>query len=678
MARYELRDPIYGTVMIVEKDTPPTDAEAQEALSSIRTGDRVFDDLSGDEKYIEDAKTNYQRRNRTEWKGNDKDLVEDQFEYWNGVDNNLIKGATSGYSFSKLPKEDKQRAMRLFDTYDRTNMTGQGARPFLEQLKGVGKAVTTDASNLVYGAGLWTMATKFATKGLSKMAMQKLLFPAASGATWAATSNVEKQAREIALDAKSEIDTEEVADSAKVGAVLGFAGPVVTRNVGRAGEFLGRVAETGFSKKKRAQVSLDAQTTYVNTLGGGTPAAQNAVNEELGQTIGKGNFDDGATGAFDLLTKKARQVTSKFTERYTALGELNVRTTQLNKFVLDMKEAGLDVPEADDVLKMLDAGEYTRTEALRELRGIVGSTLNDAYQGKGTMAKRWRIVKPFEQRIKKLFLDAAEGANKGPQAKLIDEEYSSWMKFQRNIDGGGKDIIKAGKDKTKLDSLIVSLMASPNKSLSKWEKVMKQVDDMGKWSQDSNFKPEMRKFVLEAVKSELFQGKNPKGLKFLESETGVKTLKKLFPEQAVMLDDLSKIYQNATKAGRNSIPLFWGKISAAILGAGFGGKVMGGQLGAAVGTAASLKGMQAALSSPAFRKMAMNAYRDGQVNEKAVNGMMIWLEKKAGLTPAHLKSIRQQLLGTAIVGGGAVIEDALNGGEKREEIMETINQYGSK
>jgi hypothetical protein len=285
--------------------------------------------------------------------------------------------------------------MRLFDTYDRTNMTGQGARPFLEQLKGVGKAVATDASNLAYGAGLWTMATKFATKGLSKMAMQKLLFPAASGATWAASSNVEKQAREIALDAKSEIDKGEVADSAKVGAVLGPLGPVVTRNVGRAGEFLGRVVETGLSKKKRAQVSLDAQTTYVNTLGGGTPAAQNAVNEELGQTIGKGNFDDGATGAFDLLTKKARQVTNKFTERYTALGELNVRTTQLNKFVLDMKEAGLDVPEADDVLKMLDAGEYTRTEALRELRVIVGSTLNDAYQGKGTMAKRCLIVKTF-------------------------------------------------------------------------------------------------------------------------------------------------------------------------------------------------------------------------------------------------------------------------------------------
>ena len=637
------------------------------------SGDLVFDDLSQDEKYIKDAKVNYKRREGKEWKGTDNQLVEEQFEYWNYVDNNLVSGATSAYDFSKMEKGDKQRVMRLFDIYDRTNMTGDGSRPFWEQLKGVGKAVVTDPTNLIGGAGIWKFIGKSATKGLSKIALQKVLFPAAIGATWSAVSNIERQSREVALEKKGGIEGSEVGTAALTGAVLGPVAGVVTRNVGRLAEQVPKIAKLA-SKKIRQQVKQDAQTMYVKTLGGGSPSAQRAVGEELAETIGKGDFAGGTTGAFDILTKKAGEIKSKFVERYTALGELNIRGSQLNKFVVDMEEAGINIPAARDVLQMLGKGEYTRTEALRELRSIMSDTLNDAYRGVGDMPKRWRILVPWEKKIKKLFLDSAAGANKLEKATQLDSQYSQWQKFQRNINGGGKDILNAGAEKTKLDTLITSLIATPSKSLSKWEKVISQVNKMGKWSKDETFAPEMRKFVLDAVKSELFQGKKPKILRFMEDDTGLKTLKNLFPKQKVMLDDLSVIYRNALEAGNNSVPLYWGRIIPAILGSTAGG-MTGGPAGAAIGTAASLKGIEAAVNSPFFRKMAMNAYKNGKVNEKTVNGMMKWLEKKLKIGPDQLKAIRQNLVGTAVIGGGALIDESTTGGQYSKEAKEAVAAY---
>ena len=674
---YTVEDDIYGRLYDIEADDDASDDKIMalygEARDKAYGNELTFDNLSQDTDFIEDARANYKFREGKEWEGNDTQLVEDQFEYWNYVDNNLGSGLSSAYDFSKLDKKEKQRTLRLFDVYDRTNMTGDGSRPFLEQLKGVGKAVLTDPTNLVGGLGLWKLIGKSATKGLSKMALQKIMFPAASGATWGAASETERQTREIALEKREELDGGEISSSAGTGAVAGFAGPIITRNVGRLAEKVPKIAILPFSKKAREKVREKAQSQYVKTLGGGSPSAQRAVGEELAEDIGKGDFIGGTTKAFDILATKAGEIKNKFVERYQKLGELNIRTDQLNKFVVDMEEAGIEIPAARDVLQMLGSGEYTRTEALRELRSVVSETLNVAYRGKGDMAKRWRIVKPWEDRIKKLFLDSAKGANKLDKATQLDKQYSNWQKFQRNMDGsGGKDILKAGGDKVKLDALITQMIATPTKSLSKWSKILNQVDNMGKWSKDDTFAPQMKKFILEAVKSELFQGKKPKILRFMEDDTGLATLKKLFPERASVLDDLSVIYRNAVRAGNNSVPLYWGRIIPAILASTAGG-MTGGPAGAAIGTAVSLKGIEAAVNSPVFRKMAMNAYKDGKTNEKSINGMMKWLEAKLKIGPDQLKSIRQNFVGGATIGAGALIDEATTGGQYGTQAKEKIN-----
>ena len=674
---YTVEDDIYGRLYDIEADDDASDDKIMalygEARDKAYGNELTFDNLSQDTDFIEDARANYKFREGKEWEGNDTQLVEDQFEYWNYVDNNLGSGLSSAYDFSKLDKKEKQRTLRLFDVYDRTNMTGDGSRPFLEQLKGVGKAVLTDPTNLVGGLGLWKLIGKSATKGLSKMALQKIMFPAASGATWGAASETERQTREIALEKREELDGGEIISSAGTGALLGPAGPIITRNVGRLAEKVPKIAILPFSKKAREKVREKAQSQYVKTLGGGSPSAQRAVGEELAEDIGKGDFIGGTTKAFDILATKAGEIKNKFVERYQKLGELNIRTDQLNKFVVDMEEAGIEIPAARDVLQMLGSGEYTRTEALRELRSVVSETLNDAYRGKGDMAKRWRIVKPWEDRIKKLFLDSAKGANKLDKATQLDKQYSNWQKFQRNMDGsGGKDILKAGGDKVKLDALITQMIATPTKSLSKWSKILNQVDNMGKWSKDDTFAPQMKKFILEAVKSELFQGKKPKILRFMEDDTGLATLKKLFPERASVLDDLSVIYRNAVRAGNNSVPLYWGRIIPAILASTAGG-MTGGPAGAAIGTAVSLKGIEAAVNSPVFRKMAMNAYKDGKTNEKSINGMMKWLEAKLKIGPDQLKSIRQNFVGGATIGAGALIDEATTGGQYGTQAKEKIN-----
>ena len=674
---YTVEDDIYGRLYDIEADDDASDDKIMalygEARDKAYGNELTFDNLSQDTDFIEDARANYKFREGKEWEGNDTQLVEDQFEYWNYVDNNLGSGLSSAYDFSKLDKKEKQRTLRLFDVYDRTNMTGDGSRPFLEQLKGVGKAVLTDPSNLVGGLGLWKLIGKSATKGLSKMALQKIMFPAASGATWGAASETERQTREIALEKREELDGGEISSSAGTGAVAGFAGPIITRNVGRLAEKVPKIAILPFSKKAREKVREKAQSQYVKTLGGGSPSAQRAVGEELAEDIGKGDFIGGTTKAFDILATKAGEIKNKFVERYQKLGELNIRTDQLNKFVVDMEKEGIEIPAARDVLTMLGSGEYTRTEALRELRSVVSETLSDAYAGRGDMPKRWRVLKPWEKRIKQLFLDSAKGANKLDKATQLDKQYSNWQKFQRNMDGsGGKDILKAGGDKVKLDALITQMIATPTKSLSKWSKILNQVDNMGKWSKDDTFAPQMKKFILEAVKSELFQGKKPKILRFMEDDTGLATLKKLFPERASVLDDLSVIYRNAVRAGNNSVPLYWGRIIPAILASTAGG-MTGGPAGAAIGTAVSLKGIEAAVNSPVFRKMAMNAYKDGKTNEKSINGMMKWLEAKLKIGPDQLKSIRQNFVGGATIGAGALIDEATTGGQYGTQAKEKIN-----
>ena len=158
----------------IEKETKYGD-------TGLQGNDLIFDKLNNYKGY-RDALTSYysKEENRPNFGnvdemyddagnfiGNEDDLnklKEKNFEYWNGTTLNLLQMGNTALELSGMDDEEKDVAKRLYETYEKTKITGEGSRSGFQQMK--------DAWHILYDPTTW-MGGKFLMGPAQKAATRK-------------------------------------------------------------------------------------------------------------------------------------------------------------------------------------------------------------------------------------------------------------------------------------------------------------------------------------------------------------------------------------------------------------------------------------------------------------------------------------------------------------------------
>ena len=628
---YHFKHPTSGyTITFENRAEQPSIEEVREAYEKTFTGDITFDSLTKDHAwssiYVNDLQHHYD-----DFESTPEELVEKEFEYWNAVEYNLTIGANEALKLMRdMPIEERQRIWRRFDNYDRTKATGEGSRDFIEQLKGVGGAMATDLTNFAAAGIVRNLAQKTAGKGALRWMLRNILFPGATGATWATLSNAERQIIEMNLDPTQEFDPRELAISGG----FGFAGGTLVKPiVATAGQTLKFVA----NPKK---VGLSAAESILDIMGG-SGAAQRGVVGEASTAFGFANnkfpkirkaLDDvinsnkdktesgaeAARIANNTLRTELTIADGNFRARYKAIGELDVTAKEVKALYNAITKAipKGKLPNIDFIItRMKTTGknvaikgdEMTPTQTLRALRRVLGNSAYD--KNLGAMSE---VLKFHHKKSQDLFNLYAKKSGQGDAVKLLDSEYSEFQQLQRAI-------LNAADEESAAQNLIQQILTNPQKSSILLDKYLKDVDLIGKRSGNKNLLEAHKELLRNTLNENLFE----KGgfLKYFQTESGRQTLQKLYPNATDKnMNRWGGILEKAQ--GRGTAATFWGRMITQAIGAG-GGFVVGGGVGALAGMTA----LNTLLQSPQFTKLVMKVYTKTGVDDKVLGRIQTILIK---------------------------------------------------
>ena len=232
----------------IEKETKYGD-------TGLKGDDLIFNNLNKYEGYNKSLISYYSKegnRPRTggidemynesgEFIGNEEDLKslkEKNFEYWNATTLNLLQMGETAIELSQMSDEEKDIAKNLFETYEKTKITGEGSRSGFEQMK--------DAWHVLYDPLTW-VGGKFLMAPAQKAATRKgimLALTKGKNATIKGTPDKLKLARKLKQSEK----TRNFADSAAK-----FVGP---RTADDFAENASKILASQKATAERAKLSL--------------------------------------------------------------------------------------------------------------------------------------------------------------------------------------------------------------------------------------------------------------------------------------------------------------------------------------------------------------------------------------------------------------------------------------
>ena len=253
-ALYHLREiPGVGTYQFAN-DQSEEDIQKRSDKISLES-DLQYQNLHRDAPLIDAYKRYHNRKEGTAFTGTDQEAVDNFMSDFAYIDNNLTFGLGKVLiDQTSLSEQDKFDVGLLYDRYERTDATGEGSRPFMDQLRDVSGALLTDPLNAIGiftgGAGFLAkgalgkigsqaakeaMITSFRNSTVAKMGTAIVKSPiksaTLSGVGWASTYDLEKQGLEIGsgmqkvrhdITGESEsFDYDELILTAAVGGVFG-------------------------------------------------------------------------------------------------------------------------------------------------------------------------------------------------------------------------------------------------------------------------------------------------------------------------------------------------------------------------------------------------------------------------------------------------------------------------
>ena len=158
----------------IEKETKYGD-------TGLKGSDLIFDKLINYQGYRDALTSYYSKEENRPTFGNVDDMYDDagnfigneddlnklkekNFEYWNGTTLNLLQMGNTALELSRMSDEEKDVAKTLYETYEKTKITGEGSRSGFQQMK--------DAWHILYDPTTW-MGGKFLMGPAQKAATRK-------------------------------------------------------------------------------------------------------------------------------------------------------------------------------------------------------------------------------------------------------------------------------------------------------------------------------------------------------------------------------------------------------------------------------------------------------------------------------------------------------------------------
>lgn len=607
----------------IDKGSP---ANLEEQEDSPR-GDIVFNSLKEDEEYVQSLKNNWASDNEGKsFKGSVDDLIEEDFEHWNLLDANLVAGALSTgiLLMSDLSEQERADTLTRFDRYDRTKATGTGSRSLYEQAKGVGVGVFTDPTTYSLVANLPKIAKIAAGRTVIRQLLSTAVKPAAAGALASSVSEVERQTREIAIGARSEINGDSIKEAALLGGIVGQATKLVPSVVkGSFNALTNPLQKTSDLVRKVLPASI---TEKAAVLGIVHRASEDITETGADLSVGGQRLSSNITQMFNTTNRF-------FEEQYSKINGIGTPPRVIEGALEQWKATGLKVPtSAIKTVERMNQGKVTPEEALRTLRRQMSQQEVAARQFKGDMIPDdAKMVSSLRNGLTNALVKSVKRS--GGDTKTLDRAYSKWRTLQDSR--FGKSLLRASEDNVESEKLIKKLIAG-DFALSELNSFTKALKDIEKLSGSKDLTNRALKNVREGAGELLLAKDGAQLTKLLSTGRGFKTLQALYPSNTKTWEDLeslASLMSRSNVSGSNMIT----NITAATVGNMVGTKALG-KIGGLTGALVGVKLVSDLTASKFFRNAMANSYlrKEGRLSK----GTKVWLRNTKGMSTEQINDIQ--------------------------------------
>jgi len=347
---------------------------------------------------------------------------------------------------------------------------------------------------------------------------------------------------------------------------------------------------------------------------------------------------------------------------------LRARWVRINKdhgVDVTKKSANPLMKDFEVIIGKMESGQMSMSRGLRKLRAKAGQAEHNNKSGIGKnvdqrLAGSDDFLAKFNKDVRNDFNNHASrvGISRKDsefmnEVARVDKAYTDHFSIKNN-----KKIQRAQVRDSDGKAYINDILNDADNSPNKLKEFLDDMEQMGKDMGDPTFASKQKELMREIVKTKLLSS-NDASLnmfgKYMTSNSGVKTLKKLWPEMADELDGFGKMFKD-TKEIHGQITQWGAKVIGISLATG-AGTLFGGIGGGVVAATAAMSILRAA-KSPAFNRFVLRQFSNKPMPQgKAREWLSNFIEKqgsKLGVN-ASAEDILASMTGWTTLGGGAAI-----------------------
>jgi len=450
------------------------------------------------------------------------------------------------------------------------------------------------------------------------------------------------------------------------------------------------VKSLGGKKAARVGVAEEAEAGFRSqTSKGSAEAAEDAVaNLQRAKSEGFDRFDDEYKKLGNLESKTdpmGEDVIRKSEDEWFSFLE-NPTDTLLTRQLKDLRKSINEVNSParakdpiyslDFILKQIETGNLTPTQALREFRKEIRGASKKANESGATDRRNLKVAK---DRVQDLFTSSAKRAGKEAEAAKVDARFSEFAKTTTD-----PKITSLTSKASDTQRQMKAAISAGNSSLIREH--LKNIKTISKFSDTPAATYERHMDALRDVANEImFSGQTATTFKrYLSNKDGIGILKQIYPRLDEEITRLAKIQRNAEAGG--TVGMFAMRLMTTAVASIYGFGIAGPMGSALVGGSGYII-VEKMLSSKTFQKMAMKTFsKEPTRNASQLLATAKWFQKRfPKLSPDEVNKIGNIVFGGSLWAYVLSESDDLNGkirggikfaGDTGQDVLNFLSQEG--
>jgi hypothetical protein len=575
----------------------------------------TYEELPYNDAYVQKLKDLYALETGTKFTGNEKKLVNQSFNLFNEMEQNiggtLFDLANDNMFYKNYTPEQLEKLSSVYQTYVDTDWKGEGSRPLVIQAKNQVVNTATDPMTLATGVAGASVKQpiKFVARNKIKDSIATRLSMATASAGFGASADLSNQMVQQDLGLRDEISGKQVAAVAAVSSVIPSVfegGSKLTNKILKP--LIGR------------EVPIDINTMAGTTIRSVThPLNSFLKNKTTGQRATVMNIQDEATEVLKANSALIDDAATNLTRQVDDL--LNVTNNNISNGFKKLKYNEIPNKDIDNIINKLGANIFTKpdeqitalhtaiknkdftvdtipnqTEGLKSIRARLYELAENAKDDKGGATNLSRAYMNRYGELKELARNYVVKEDKSKFEILFkaNKDLDTLMYKTESGKRINKIISAEISDKDKYSKYILKQVTTGTNALGDLKRLKKSITDIDKISQKAGGSKndtydEILGTIREGLGGLVLDKKNEQGLnKLLDSKSGFKLLEEIYPNDKQFWQGLEQLKDEVLKKQ----PKY--KTSSVITTMAFarlgaeGGQKVGGKLGQALGAIAAV------------------------------------------------------------------------------------------